>query len=181
MVLVGYLSDASNRRKRFIWPAMMIAGAALFLSHLTAGNHFWVAYVAVVLAGTCMYAPYGPFYAIIPEMLPSSVAGEAMALINSFGALGGLRALTFIGLLQSSSGGSSSSFLAMSISLLIAGFIILGLGDSASQSADFSGSSSSEACFVLTRSDANATGHPGEVHNRIDPFPVLSILVLWTR
>jgi sugar phosphate permease len=94
MVLVGYLSDASNRRKRFIWPAMMIAGAALFLSHLTAGNHFWVAYVAVVLAGTCVYAPYGPFYAIIPELLPSSVAGEAMALINSFGALGGLRALT---------------------------------------------------------------------------------------
>ena len=43
----------------------MIAGAALLLSHLTAGNHFWVAYVAAVLAEACMYAPYGPFHAII--------------------------------------------------------------------------------------------------------------------
>lgn len=35
-----------------------------------------------------MYAPYGPFFAIIPEMLPRNVAGGAMALINSMGALG---------------------------------------------------------------------------------------------
>lgn len=34
-----------------------------------------------------MYAPYGPFFAIIPEMLPRNVAGGAMALINSMGAL----------------------------------------------------------------------------------------------
>jgi sugar phosphate permease len=128
MVLVGYLSDASSRRKRFIWPAMIIAGAALFLSHLTADNHFWVAYAALVLAGACMYAPYGPFYAFIPEMLPSSVAGEAMGLINSFGALGGFAGSYIIGLLQSSRAGSSASFLAMSISLLIAGCIILALG-----------------------------------------------------
>jgi sugar phosphate permease len=145
MVLVGYLSDASSKRKRFIWPAMMIGGAALFLSHLTAGNHFWVAYGAVILAGACMYAPYGPFYAIIPEMLPSSVAGEAMALINSFGALGGFAGSYIIGVLQSSSGGSSASFLAMSISLLIAAFIILGLGNSANQSAASSRSSNEMA------------------------------------
>jgi len=87
----------------------------------------------VVIAGGCMYAPYGPFYAIIPEMLPSNVAGEAMALVNSFGALGGFAGSYIVGLLQSSSGGSSASFLAMSISLLIAGCIILVLGSSANQ------------------------------------------------
>jgi sugar phosphate permease len=169
MVMVGYLSDARGRRKPFIWPAMMIAGAALFLCHLTVGNHFWVAYVALVLAGACMYAPYGPFFAIIPEMLPSSVAGEAMGLINSFGALGGFAGSYIIGLLQSSRGGSSSSFLAMSISLLIAGCIILALGNSANQSAVFSGSSASKPSFVLTRSDANSTGDPGGLLDRVDP------------
>jgi len=87
----------------------------------------------VVIAGGCMYAPYGPFYAIIPEMLPSNVAGEAMALVNSFGALGGFAGSYTVGLLQASSGGSSASFLAMSISLLIAGCIILVLGSSANQ------------------------------------------------
>lgn len=135
MVLVGYLSDASSKRIRFIWPAMLIAGAALFLSYLTVDNYFWVAYWAVVLAGACMYAPYGPFYAIVPEMLPSNVAGEAMALINSFGALGGFAGAYIIGLLQSSRGGSSASFLAMSISLLTAGCIILALGNFANQGA----------------------------------------------
>ena len=34
-----------------------------------------------------MYAPYGPFFAIIPEILPRNVAGGAMALINSMGHL----------------------------------------------------------------------------------------------
>jgi sugar phosphate permease len=144
MVLVGYLSDVSGRRKQFIWPAMIVSGVALFVSHLTVGNHFWVAYVAVVVAGACMYAPYGPFYAIIPEMLPSSVAGEAMGLINSFGALGGFAGSYIIGLLQSSHGGSSASFLAMSISFLIAGSIILALGNSPNQGTIFSESPSSE-------------------------------------
>jgi sugar phosphate permease len=171
MVLVGYLSDASGRRKRFIWPSMIIAGAALYLSHLTVGNHFWVAYVALVLAGACMYAPYGPFFAIIPEMLPSSVAGEAMGLINSFGAVGGFAGSYIIGLLQSSRGGSSASFLAMSISLLIAGLIILAIGNSTSQSTVFSRSSSSEPSLVLTCSDATSTRHAGGGPNRIDPIP----------
>ena len=172
MVLVGYLSDTSSKRKYFIWPAMMIAGAALFVSHLTAANHFWVAYVAVVIAGGCMYAPYGPFYAIIPEMLPSNVAGEAMALVNSFGALGGFAGSYIIGLLQSSSGGSSASFLAMSISLLIAGCIILFLGNSANQCSVLRGVSSSKQSFVLTRPDANFARLQGVVHNRIDPSKI---------
>ncbi|SQA98650.1 D-galactonate transporter [Cedecea neteri] len=51
-------------------------------------NHFWVSYTLLVIAGAAMYAPYGPFFAIIPEMLPKNVAGGAMALINSMGALG---------------------------------------------------------------------------------------------
>ena len=68
-----------------------------------------------------------------------------MALINNFGALGGFVGYYIIGLLQSSSGGSSASFLAMSISLPIAGGIILGLGNSANQSVAPSRSSSEMA------------------------------------
>jgi hypothetical protein len=47
-----------------------------------------MSYTLLVIAGAAMYAPYGPFFAIIPEMLPRNVAGGAMALINSMGALG---------------------------------------------------------------------------------------------
>ena len=36
-----------------------------------------------------MYAPYGPFFAIIPDRVPREVSGEVFAMVNSAGALGG--------------------------------------------------------------------------------------------
>jgi MFS-type transporter involved in bile tolerance (Atg22 family) len=74
-----------------------------------------------------MYAPYGPFFAIMPEMLPKNVAGEATALINSCGALGAFAGTWFVGLLEAHTGNSRAGFLFMSISLLIAGVIVLNL------------------------------------------------------
>ena len=47
-----------------------------------------------------MYAPYGPFFAIIPEILPRNVAGGAMALINSMGALGSFAGSYVVGYLK---------------------------------------------------------------------------------
>jgi nitrate/nitrite transporter NarK len=72
-----------------------------------------------------MYAPYGPFFAIVPEMLSKNVAGEVTALINSCGALGGFVGIWFVGLLEERTGNSRAGFLMMSISLILAGIIIL--------------------------------------------------------
>jgi len=127
MLLVSHYSDRSFRRKRFVWPFLMLAGVCLLGSYLTAGHSFWWAYGFLILAGSCMYAPYGPFFAIMPEMLSKNVAGEATALINSCGALGGFAGTWFVGLLEAHTGNSRAGFLFMSISLLIAGVIILNL------------------------------------------------------
>jgi nitrate/nitrite transporter NarK len=72
-----------------------------------------------------MYAPYGPFFAIIPEILPRNVAGGATAMINSMGALGGFFGSYFVGYLNTKTGGPSASFMLMSVSLLVAGMITL--------------------------------------------------------
>ena len=56
-------------------------------SYLIGPDHFWISFVLLVIAGAAMYAPYGPFFAIITEVLPKNVSGGAIALINSFGAL----------------------------------------------------------------------------------------------
>lgn len=72
-----------------------------------------------------MYAPYGPFFAIVPEMLPSNVAGEVMALINTFGALGGFAGTWLVGALQAMTGSARAGFLSMSIALMAAGAITL--------------------------------------------------------
>jgi nitrate/nitrite transporter NarK len=72
-----------------------------------------------------MYAPYGPFFAIMPEILPRNVSGEVTALVNSSGALGGFAGTWLVGLLQARTGDSRSGFLLMSVSLVIAGIMVL--------------------------------------------------------
>jgi sugar phosphate permease len=132
MLIVSYFSDRSLRRRAFIWPFLILAGVALFGSYVTAGQSFWWAYAFLVLAGSAMYAPYGPFFAVMPEILPKNVAGPVTALVNSSGALGGFAGTWFVGLLEARTGNSRAGFLLMSISLVLSGIIILGLS-SASQ------------------------------------------------
>jgi sugar phosphate permease len=127
MVVAAHYSDRSLNRKIFVWPPLLLSGVALFCSYATAGNNFWLAYAALIVAAGTMYAPYGPFFAIVPEMLPSTVAGEVMALINSFGALGGFAGTWLVGLLQALTGNSRAGYFVMSMSLMLAGGIIFRL------------------------------------------------------
>jgi len=125
MVVNGHASDRSLRRKRFIWPYLLLSGFALFGSYATAAHSFWLAYAFLILAGGAMYAAYGPFFALIPEMLPSNVCGEVMALVNSFGALGGFFGIWIVGLLEAYTGGSRAGFLFMSAALVVSALLIL--------------------------------------------------------
>jgi sugar phosphate permease len=125
MLIVAYYSDRSFRRRRFVWPFLLVSGIALFGSFFTVSNTFWWTYGFLIVAGSCMYAPYGPFFAIMPEMLPKNVSGQVTALINSFGALGGFVGTYFVGLLQAYTGSSRASFLLMAVSVTLSGIIIL--------------------------------------------------------
>jgi sugar phosphate permease len=125
MLLVGHFSDKSLHRERFVWPFLMLSGVALLGSYLTAGVSFWWAYGFLIVAGSAMYAPYGPFFAIIPEILPRNVAGEVTALVNSCGALGGFAGTWLVGLLQAQTGNSRAGFLLMSVALVVSGVLLL--------------------------------------------------------
>ncbi len=127
MILVGYFSDRMLNRKLFVWPFLCVSGAAMFISYAAAGQNFWIAYIALVIAGGTMYAPYGPFFSIVPEMLPNNVAGEVFALINSFGALGGFAGTWLVGVLQAITGDARAGYFVMAASLMISGVIILSL------------------------------------------------------
>ncbi len=127
MILVSYFSDRAANRTKFVWPFLILAGAAFFGSYMTTamGLNFWMSFGFLILAGGAMYAPYGPFFAIIPEMLPGNVAGEVTALINSMGALGSFLGSYLVGYLQASTGSSKAGFLLMSITLTLSGVVIL--------------------------------------------------------
>jgi sugar phosphate permease len=124
MLIVATLSDRVQNRKLFVWPFLILSGVALFCSFATAGYNFWLAYFWLVIAGGTMYAPYGPYFAIMPEMLPKNVAGEVIALVNSCGALGGFAGSWLVGWLQAVTGSSSDGYLAMSILLIVSGVMM---------------------------------------------------------
>jgi sugar phosphate permease len=125
MLLTSRLSDRTGERKHFVWPFLLLAGVAFLVSYRVAAQSFWWAYLFLVLAAGGMYAPYGPFYATVPEMLPRNVSGQAMAFINSCGGLGGFFGAWLVGELASRTHGSSASFLAMAGALILSGVIIL--------------------------------------------------------
>ncbi|MGG4663323.1 MFS transporter [Providencia vermicola] len=125
MILVSWASDRMHNRKLFVWP-MLLIGAVCFLGSYMLGNsNFWLSYTLLVIAGAAMYAPYGPFFAIIPEMLPRNVAGGAMALINSMGALGSFFGSWFVGYLNGATGSPSASYMFMGLALLASVFFTL--------------------------------------------------------
>lgn len=124
MLIVAHVSDRTLSRKSYVWPFLILAGLALLASYLTANYSFWLSYAFLIVAGGSMYAPYGPFFSIVPEMLPKNVAGEVMALINSCGALGGFIGTWLVGLLQAATGNSRAGFFFMSMSFLLAGALI---------------------------------------------------------
>ena len=123
MVTVSYFSDKTLNRKIFVWPFLLIASLAFYASYLTGANSFWLSFVLLVIAGMMMYAPYGPFFAIITEILPANVTAGAIALINSFGALGSFAGSYLVGYLNGTTGGFGASYIFMAGSLLLSAII----------------------------------------------------------
>jgi len=125
MLVVSWFSDRLQKRKRFVWPPLLLAALAFYGSYALGSDHFWGSYALLVVAGACMYAPYGPFFAIVPEILPANVAGGAMALINSMGALGSFAGSYLVGYLNASTGNPGASYLLMSGALLLSALLTL--------------------------------------------------------
>lgn len=111
MVATGWLSAL---------PYLAATIAMLAASYTLGSTHFWLSYALLVVAGAAMYAPYGPFFAIVPELLPKNVAGGAMALINSMGALGSFVGSYAVGYLNGATGSPAASYAFMSAALVAA-------------------------------------------------------------
>jgi MFS family permease len=120
MLATSTLSDRLGIRKGVVWPFMLVGAVAFYGSYALGTAHFWLSYALLVISAAAMYAPYGPFFAWITELLPRNVAGGAMALVNSAGALGSFVGTYAVGFLNGATGGDGASYLFMAASLLIA-------------------------------------------------------------
>jgi sugar phosphate permease len=125
MLAVSYFSDKYQNRKLFVYPFLLIGAICFYGSYLIGTSNFWLSFILLSIAGGAMYAPYGPFFAIIPEILPRNVSGGAMALINSMGALGSFAGAYIVGYLNDLTGGFGASYNFMAISLLLAAILTI--------------------------------------------------------
>ena len=129
MVVVSRASDRSGKRRPFIYPLLFVSALGLFGSFVFARVSFFAAFACLIVGGGCMYAPYGPFFAVVPERVPRTVTAEVLAVINSSGALGGFCGSYFVGWLQSATGDAQAGYLLMSLSLACAGGLSLFIKD----------------------------------------------------
>jgi sugar phosphate permease len=125
MLAASHFSDKTLNRKDFIWPFLLIGALAFYGSYLVGTSNFWLSFTLLVIAGGAMYAPYGPFFAIITEILPGNVSGGAIALINSLGALGSFAGAYIVGYLNGLTGNFDASYIFMSCSLFISAVITI--------------------------------------------------------
>jgi len=89
MLLASWLSDKTRKPQSSSCGRFCSSGTIAFVSsYLIGGSHFWISFALLVVAGATMYAPYGPFFALVPELIPSNVLGGAMGSSNACGALG---------------------------------------------------------------------------------------------
>ncbi|WHY00201.1 MFS transporter [Neobacillus sp. DY30] len=125
MLTASYFSDKTMNRNAFVWPFLLIGAIAFYASYMIGTSNFWLSFTLLVIAGGAMYAPYGPFFAIIPEILPRNVAGGAMALINSMGALGSFVGAYIVGYLNGATGGFGASYIFMAGSLFLSAILTI--------------------------------------------------------
>ncbi|ALC82988.1 MULTISPECIES: MFS transporter [Bacillus] len=123
MLGASFLSDKLLNRGSFVWPFLLIGAVSFYASYEIGTSNFWLSFLLLVIAGGAMYAPYGPFFAIIPEILPRNVAGGAMALINSMGALGSFAGSYIVGYLNAATGGYGASYIFMAGSLFFSAIL----------------------------------------------------------
>ncbi len=127
MVTVSALSDRALKRKIAIWPPLLLGAAAFLGSYFLGNSNFWLSFMLLVVAGACMYAPYGPFFAYISERFPTNVAGGATALINSMGALGSFTGTYAVAWLNDWTGSPDISYLSMGAMLALSALITMAL------------------------------------------------------
>jgi len=125
MLTASFFSDKTLMRKTFIWPFLLIGSLAFYGSYLLGTTHFWLSYTLLVIAGGAMYAPYGPFFAVITEVLPRNVSAGAIALINSLGALGSFLGAYIVGYLNGTTGGFGASYIFMAGSLFVSAVLTM--------------------------------------------------------
>ncbi|MBV9180236.1 MAG: MFS transporter, partial [Acidobacteria bacterium] len=123
MVVVGSLSDRTGKHRLYLTAMAFAAAIFLFLDAQTSSIVPGLAFVSLALMAT--QSMQGPFWATATSLMSGTTAAAGIALINSFGNLGGQFGPYIIGAKRSSGAGFRGGMLIISIFLALAGIVSL--------------------------------------------------------
>jgi len=128
ILIVGWNSDRTGERRWHTSLSMMTASLGLLLSAYALTQNYTamaVAMLCLAAVGTAGYLP--GFWALPTSFLTGTAAAASVGLINSFGNLGGFAGPYVVGYISKKTGSYFYGMLYLSISALIASFLILSL------------------------------------------------------
>jgi len=123
MVLVGMRSDRTGKHRQYLAGTAFTAAVALLIAAYTTSIVPGIAFVSLALMAT--FSMQGPFWATATSLTSGIAAAASIALINSFGNLGGFYGPFIIGLKRSAGGGFRGGMLVIAALLALAGTVAL--------------------------------------------------------
>jgi MFS transporter, ACS family, tartrate transporter len=125
MVLVGISSDRTGERILHLAATMFLAAAGFAASALIRSPA--PALVVLTVAAIGDLAGRGPFWALPGRFLAGSASAAGIALINTFGAVGGFVGPTLIGLVKSATSSYTGGLLTIAAALFIGAIAVIAL------------------------------------------------------
>jgi ACS family tartrate transporter-like MFS transporter len=119
MLWVGFSSDRSGERFLHVAVPSFIGAAGFAASALVVSPV--PAMAALTIAAMGDLCTRGPFWALPPRFLSGSALAAGIALINTFGSLGGFVGPTMVGYVRDSTGGFTGGLLFLAALLVLAG------------------------------------------------------------
>jgi MFS family permease len=127
MPTLSIVSDRIGDRRSVVLPCIAISGLAYLALYFGGQTQGMLAYLILCVAGIGPIVALPLFFSIPADILPKSVAGGAVALINAMGALGGFLGTYLVGWLNGLTNNPASSFLLMGGSLVLAAIMLMTL------------------------------------------------------
>jgi ACS family tartrate transporter-like MFS transporter len=124
MVLIGWNSDRTG--ERFMHAALPLLVAALGFAASAYLTSPVPSLVALSVAAVGELGGRGPYWALPTRFLAGSAAAGGIALINTFGAVGGFVGPYFIGIVKDFTGGYAGGLQFLALLLLASAILILG-------------------------------------------------------
>ena len=127
MLIVASSSDRHMERK---WHTLIMTGMSgvfLLLAQITGEGAILGTLALLTLSFAFFYGRFGPFWALPSEVLPASVAGVGIAVINGIGNLGGFAGPFVFGAIRSATGSFQFALVVAGVSLVLSALVLLAL------------------------------------------------------